>query len=152
MVNWKQNKMTTKYWASGRTYMLYRTSWWSGTSPHYGHMTRINGETLWIGRLSLTTGRTCLESKGFMPVKIPRASNSHNSQDSKIKQQEHQFIQLVVVELNSRYLSDFHHSDILILRFTLLPPGSEVLNQWRCVVTFFFFNCPFGRVLWASSE
>lgn len=41
--------------------------------------------TLWIGRLSLTTSRTCLESKGFMPVKIHGASNSHNSQDSKIK-------------------------------------------------------------------
>lgn len=107
--------------------------------PSLKTMMRLNGETLWIGQLSLTTGRTCLESNGFMLGKIAGAFNSHDNQDSKIKQPEHEVIRLVVVELNSLYLLDSHHSNIRLLGFTLLPPRSEVLHQWQHLVTIFFF-------------
>lgn len=83
--------------------------------------------------------------------KIAGAFNSHDNQDSKIKQPEHEVIRLVVVELNSLYLLDSHHSNVRLLGFTLLPPRSEVLHQWQRLVTIFFLIFLFGRVLWASS-
>lgn len=79
--------------------------------PSLKTMMRLNGETLWIGQLSLTTGRTCLESNGFMLGKIAGAFNSHDNQNSKIKQPKYEVIRLVVVELNSLYLLDSHHSE-----------------------------------------
>lgn len=108
--------------------------------PSLKTMMRLNGATLWIGQLSLTTGRTCLESNGFMLGKIAGAFNSHDNQDSKIKQPKYEVIRLVVVELNSLYLLDSHHSNIQLLGFTLLTPRSEVLHQWqRLVIIFFYF-------------
>lgn len=106
----------------------------SYTGHHDDLVQALNKDTRWgwVGR----PGRICLESKDFMLVKISGAINSYDNQDSKVKQQEHRVIGFTVVEVNSMYLFDSHHANVLISRFILLPARSVVLHRGQCLVTF----------------